>query len=124
MLGRVTLNEPDVAKASLDGSDAGPEFDDAWQAQVLGISDRLVEVGVFSRKQWAESLGRELRLAAEAGAPDDKETYYISVLTALEKLLDGTGTVNRDELDARVEEWRQAYLATPHGNPVQLRHGS
>ena len=124
MLGRVTLSEPDMTQRPMHGSDTGPEFDEAWQAQVLGMADRLVEAGVISRKQWAECLGEELRRAAEAGAPDDKDTYYNCVLTALEKLLDGSGNVNRDELDARVEEWRQSYLATPHGEPVELRHGS
>lgn len=124
MRGRATLNEPDIAQRSICGSDAGLEFDDAWQAQVLGIADQLVEAGVLSSKQWAESLGKELRLAAETGAPDDKETYYNSVLTALEKLLAVTGKINRDELEVRAEEWRQSFLATPHGKPVELRHGS
>jgi nitrile hydratase accessory protein len=103
-------------------SDAGPEFDDAWQAQVLGIADRLVDAGVLSAKQWAEGLGAELRLAADAGAPDDKETYYDCVLAALEKLLAAAGAVSRDEMAVRVEEWRHSYLATPHGEPVELHH--
>lgn len=118
------MDEPDITQRSMNGSDAGPEFDEAWQAQVLGIADRLVDAGVLSRKQWAESLREELRLAAESGAPDDKETYYNSVLKALEKLLAVTGDIDRDELEARVAEWRQSYLATPHGQPVELRHGS
>jgi nitrile hydratase accessory protein len=100
--------------------DDDPEFDESWQAQVLGIADRLIDVGVLSGKQWAEGLGQELRQAAEAGAPDDKETYYSSVLAALENLIGETGNINRDELDARVEAWRQAYLATAHGKPVEL----
>lgn len=116
------MNEPDMSQRPLHGSDEDREFDEAWQAQVLGIADRLVEAGVLSRKQWAGGLGEELRLAAEAGVPDDKETYYTSVLIALEKLLDGTGSVNRDELAARVEAWRHSYLATPHGEPVELHH--
>lgn len=128
MPGRVTLSPHDGHHHdhhhhhhSAHETDDGPEFDDAWQAQVLGIADRLVDAGVFSGKQWAESLGNELRLAAKAGAPDNKETYYCAVLEALEKLLNGNGTIKREELDACVEAWREAYLATPHGKPVELR---
>jgi hypothetical protein len=77
----------------------------------------------FSVKQWAEGLVEKVRLAAETGASDDKETYYSSVLAALEKLLGGTGNIKRDELEARIEEWRHAYLTTPHGKPGELRQG-
>ncbi len=101
-------------------SDDGPAFDEPWQAQVLGIADRLVDAGVLSAKDWAEDLGSELQTAMESGAPDNKETYYCAVLAALERLLGGSGAISRDELDDRVEAWRQAYLATPHGRPVEL----
>jgi hypothetical protein len=40
---------------------------------------------------------------------------------ALEGLLTARGTVGTDALAARREEWRQAYLATPHGQPVELK---
>src|SRR5262245_49030153 len=120
MLGRVTLSASDTPKRTLREKDDGPAFDEPWQAQVLGIADRLVDVGVLSSKEWAEGLGQELRSAAETGAPDNKEMYYSAVLAVLEKLLGVTGTISREELDARVEAWRRAYLATPHGNPVEL----
>jgi nitrile hydratase accessory protein len=120
MRGRVTLNAPDTPHIPLQDNDDGPAFDEPWQAQVIGIADRLVHAGVLSSQDWAEGLGRQLRNAKESGAPDNKSTYYCAVLTTLEDLLGGSGAIGRDELDARVQSWREAYLATPHGRPVEL----
>jgi hypothetical protein len=39
----------------------------------------------------------------------------------VEKLLHHIGIIGRGELEARVEAWRQAYLNTPHGKPVELQ---
>ena len=70
---------------------------------------------------WAETLGFEVQSAARAGAADNADTYYLAVLGAAENLLRQIEIIGRDELDARVEAWRQAYLSTPHGKPVELQ---
>src|SRR5262245_13878830 len=80
MLGRVTLSGPDTPLSPLREKDDGAAFDEPWQAQVLGIADRLIDAGVLSAKEWAEGLGQALRSAAEIGAPDNKDTYYSAVL--------------------------------------------
>ena len=95
--------------------------EEAWQAQSLAIADTLVSAGVVTATRWAEALGSELKSAARAGAADDADTYYLAVLEAVEKLLRQIEIIGRDELDARVEAWRQAYLSTPHGEPVELK---
>jgi nitrile hydratase accessory protein len=118
------LSAPDTPRSPLREKDDGPAFDEPWQAQALGIADRLIDAGVLSAKNWAEGLGQELRSAAEIGARDNKDTYYSAVLAALEKLLGGIGIISREELDARVEAWRQAYLTTPHGRPVELQEAT
>jgi hypothetical protein len=121
MLGRVTLNLPEDVLGPLQRKDADPTFDEAWQAQSLAIADALVGAGVVTSMDWAEALGFELQSAARAGATDNADTYYLAVLGAVEKLLRQIEIIGRDELDARVEAWRQAYLSTPHGKPVELR---
>jgi Nitrile hydratase beta subunit len=121
MLGRVTLNLPEDALGPLQRKDGDPTFDEAWQAQSLAIADALVGAGVMTSMDWAEVLGFELQSAARAGATDNADTYYLAVLGAVEKLLRQIEIIGRDELDARVEAWRQAYLSTPHGKPVELR---
>src|SRR5215475_11714616 len=121
MLGRVTLNLPEDALGPLQRKDGDPTFDEAWQAQSLPIADTLVDAGVVTATRGAEALGSELKSAARAGAADDADTYYLAVLGAVEKLLSQIEIIGREELDARVDEWRQAYLSTPHGKPVELQ---
>ena len=115
------MNLPEDALGPLRRKDGDPTFDEAWQAQSLAIADTLVSAGVVTATRWAEALGSELKSAARAGAADDADTYYLAVLEAVEKLLRQIEIIGRDELDARVEAWRQAYLATPHGKPVELQ---
>jgi hypothetical protein len=38
-------------------------------------------------------------------------------------LLAQSGTANRDEVNARRDQWERAYLNTPHGQPVELSAG-
>jgi len=121
MLAKVTLNLPEDPLRPLQRKDGDPAFDEAWQAQSLAIADTLVDAGVVTATGWAEALGFELQSAARAGATDNVDTYYLAVLAAVEKLLRQIEIIGRDQLDARVEAWRQAYLSTPHGKPVELR---
>ncbi len=100
-----------------------PTFDEPWQAQALALADTLVEAGILSASEWADALGAELRSSAAAGAADNIDTYYSAVLRAVETLLRRSGITDKAELGSRVEEWRQAYLNTPHGRPVELEAG-
>lgn len=104
--------------------DSGPVFDEPWQAQVLALASLLLEEGLFTAAEWADTLGLELRRAADRDAPDDQNTYYVSVLATLEHLVVADGPVTPDGLSSRTEQWRRAYLNTPHGQPVELSAGS
>ena len=115
------MNLPEDALGPLRRKDGDPTFEEVWQAQSLAIADTLVSAGVVTATRWAEALGSELKSAARAGAADDADTYYLAVLGTVEKLLRQIEIIGRDELDARVEAWRQAYLSTPHGEPVELK---
>lgn len=121
--GKAILSAPNEPIGPLKRKDGDPVFDEPWQAQALAMADSLVKAGAFSASDWAAALGDELRLAAEAGAPDTAETYYVAVLTALEGLLDKTGAASGQEVQIRREEWERAYLNTPHGQPVELTAG-
>jgi nitrile hydratase accessory protein len=117
------LKLPSDPSAPLAHADGEVVFDEAWQAQALGLADCLVQAGVISAAQWAEALGEALRDAVRAQAPDDMETYYNAVISALEALLQRSGTVGAREVAARKAQWERAYLNTPHGQPVALRAG-
>jgi nitrile hydratase accessory protein len=103
--------------------DGEPTFAEPWQAEVLALAYALAENGVFSAAEWSEALGAELRLAEAAGAPDDHGTYYAAALAALERLVAARGAITVGALSRRTAEWRQAYLHTPHGHPVELAAG-
>ena len=48
------------------------------------------------------------------------DSYYQQWLAALEHLAIAKGLSEAGELALRVHAWREAYLATPHGQPVEL----
>jgi len=114
-------NSPDPSPFIRD--EAEPVFDEPWQAQVLGLAFVLVEKGIIPHALWSETLGCELRRAESAGKPDDHHTYYDAVLAAVEKLGASHAGMALGALDRRTEEWRRAYLNTPHGHPVKLEAG-
>jgi nitrile hydratase accessory protein len=97
----------------------GPTFAEPWQAQVLAIASTLAHAGTFTPALWSATLGAALRRREADGAPDTPDTYYAAALAALEALIAERG-IGAAVLDTRVEAWRDAYLATPHGRPVEL----
>ena len=115
------MNGHEDAIAPLARRDGEPVFEEPWQAQVLAVAFALAERGLFTRGAWSAALGEELRRAERAGEPDTAETYYRAALAALERLTASGGAVTPQALALRTEDWRQSYLDTPHGKPVELR---
>ena len=102
---------------SVDGE---PAFAEAWQAQALAIADTLVSTGMFSAGAWSDALGEALRQAEISGATDDQDTYYSCVLSALEELVARNSVVDQSAMAVKRKDWEEAYLSTPHGQPVKL----
>lgn len=101
-----------------------PIFAEAWQAQALAIAYVLTNEGLFSARAWPAVLGAALRASEERGEPDDEEHYYEAVLAALESLVGRQLPEIGTALVPRHEQWRRAYLNTPHGQPVELKAGA
>ena len=55
------------------------------------------------------------------GDPDLGDTYYEHWLKALEQLICAKRVLNVNDILDRKEEWRNAYLKTPHGTAVELK---
>jgi nitrile hydratase accessory protein len=91
----------------------GPVFAAPWEAQAFAMAVKLNERGLFTWKEWAETLG-----AAIAAHP--AEPYYEMWLLALETLVERKGLMSRAERAARIEAWDRAARATPHGQPIVL----
>jgi nitrile hydratase accessory protein len=102
--------------AALAPSDAtGPVFAEPWQAQAFALAVELHATGAFTWGEWTAALSEELK-----GTPDDGTRYYEHWLAALERLVANRGLAARDALDARKDEWAEAFHRTPHGRPVEL----
>ena len=88
----------------------------ARQAQAFALALTLHEAGAFTWAEWAETLSAELQ-----GDPaDDGARYYEHWVAALERLVTRRNLAGSAELGARKEAWKNAYLRTPHGRPVDL----
>ncbi len=97
-----------------------PSFAEPWEATVHALVHVLLERGIITQAEWANTLGAAIKQAQSAGDPDDGTTYYAHVLNALETLVDGKNIANSELLVTRKEAWRHAYVTTPHGKPVVL----
>ena len=104
----------------LPRDNGGPVFAEPWQAQAFALAVKLSEEGHFTWSEWAQTLGGELKAAADRGEPDDGSHYYEHWLAALERLVTEKGLTDRTALARRKEAWADAYRHTPHGKPVEL----
>ncbi len=117
------MSELDLDLPDLPQDEDGPVFAEPWHAQAFAIAVRLSAQGYFTWKEWAAALAAELSAASERGEPDDGSEYYLHWLAALEGLVVSKGLTNVAALFERREAWADAYRHTPHGKPVELRHG-
>lgn len=101
-----------------------PLFAEAWHADALALASVLTKIGVFSAAEWSVALGAAVRLSEARGEPDDEQHYYEAVLAALESLIVRSLPDVGSAIGPRVEQWRRAYLNTPHGQPVELQAGA
>jgi len=97
----------------------GPVFREPWEAKAFAVAVRLAEADVFTWAEWTQALSQEIAAAQAAGEPDLGDTYYMYWLRALEVLVARKRGIRGVDIDDRAEEWRIAYLNTPHGQPVE-----
>lgn len=98
----------------------GPVFREPWEAKAFAMAVRLAEDGVFTWPEWTEALSSEIATAREAGDPDMGDTYYMYWMRALEALVARKSGIDASDIGHQAEAWRDAYLNTPHGQPVEL----
>ena len=80
----------------------------------------LKDQGYCTAEEWSRTLGVAIESARSRGEVVDGTTYYAHVLDAVEHLVCEKGLSSRAALGDRREHWKEAYLATPHGQPVTL----
>ena len=97
-----------------------PVFAEPWEAYAFAIAVKLSEKGLLKWSEWTDALTEEIKIAKEQGLPDFGNTYYQFWLSALETILLDKNILKKSDLTSRMEQWRSAYLSTPHGKPVKL----
>jgi len=114
-----SLGRDDVLNIPRD--EYGPVFGAPWEAEVFALAVSLNERGLFTWKEWAATLGDEIKKAQAAGDPDTGDTYYQHWLATLERILAEKGVVERGMLARTRDAWQRACARTPHGAPIALR---
>jgi nitrile hydratase accessory protein len=92
-----------------------PVFREPWEAQAFSMAVALHQRGVFTWKEWADTLAAVIADPRSANLP-----YYEQWLAALERLSTERALVDPAELARRKEAWRMAAARTPHGQPIVL----
>ena len=105
---------------SIPRSADGPVFRAPWEAAAFALALQLNARGVFTWKEWAATLGDEIKKAQAAGDPDTGETYYHHWLAALERIVAAKGLADAGLLVRTRDAWKRACARTPHGRPIEL----
>ena len=95
-------------------------FISPWQADLFAIAVLLCEAGHLDRAELSEAVQRAASSASPENGVAAGEERFAAALRTLERALADRGVANRREVDSAQDEWRQAYLETPHGAPVKL----
>jgi nitrile hydratase accessory protein len=98
-----------------------PAFTAPWHAQLFALTVHLSEAGHFSWGDWTQTFGAALKRNGLAKELDGGDDYFAAWLEALEAILHGIA--GGAEIAALTDQWRRAYLNTPHGEPVHLSAG-
>jgi nitrile hydratase accessory protein len=99
----------------------GPVFGEPWEAEAFALALQLNERGLFTWKEWASTLGDEIKKAQAGGDPDTGEAYYHHWLATLERIVAAKGLADARLLASTRDAWERACARTPHGTPVELR---
>ncbi len=104
----------------LPRDEAGPVFDKPWQAQAFALTVQLYKSGHFTWPEWVEVFSREIKASPATPEESVNDAYYRQWMAALETITAARQLVAPTDVPAAREEWRQAYLNTPHGQPILL----
>src|SRR3984893_12107616 len=98
----------------------GRGFAEPWMAQAFACAIQLSRQGLFTWSEWVEVLSTEIKTHPEQPSETCDAAYYRQWLAALETIVGLKNAASSAEITERQEAWRQAYLNTPHGQPVEL----
>ncbi|MEC5344931.1 nitrile hydratase accessory protein [Brenneria populi] len=120
----MTTNNDDYAAIDLPRDEEGPVFDKPWQAKAFSLIVHLYKAGLFPWSEWVHTFSEEIKAAPAQPGESVNDAYYRQWTAAMEKMTETLGLTAPDDIALRTREWRQAYLNTPHGQPILLANAS
>jgi nitrile hydratase accessory protein len=102
----------------------GRGFAEPWMAQAFACVIQLSRQGLFTWSEWVEVFSTEIKTHPEQPSETCDAAYYRQWLAALETIVGLKNAASSAEITERQEAWRQAYLNTLHGQPVELRNAA
>ena len=111
-----------VSRALDEGSalESTPTFAEPWQARAFACAVALSRRGLYTWGEWVQALGAEIAAHPARCGEGPGDAYHRQWLATLETLAGLKAIASAAEIDARAEQWRTAYLNTPHGQAVKL----
>ena len=101
----------------------GPAFREPWEAHAFALAVELHGRGLFTWREWADALARQVAAAQQRGDADRGDTYYQHWLAALESRAASKGATSLADLQRTAQAWDHAADRTPHGQPIELTPG-
>ena len=97
-------------------------FNEPWHAQIFALTVHLNEQGHFDWKAWSKVFSDALSSKGSKDLIINDDDYYSIWLRTLEEFLGETKKIQSHEIIQYFQDWRAAYLNTPHGQPVKLEN--
>ena len=97
-----------------------PVFEQPWHAQLFALTVQLHSDGCFEWSDWVQLLGATLKQHGVSKQLNGGDDYFNAWLAAFENLLVDLKISTPKQIEDMRAAWAQAYLNTPHGQPVQL----
>jgi nitrile hydratase accessory protein len=98
-----------------------PVFEEPWHAQVFAITVALNEAGVLQWTDWADRFGATLKQQGLTRDLNGGSDYFHAWIETLEDFIADQKIALPYDLEVLKSAWEQAYLQTPHGQPVKIQ---
>ena len=118
-------NKPNYNLPFASNTDDKIVFQSPWHSQLFAITVQLSESGNFIWKEFVDVLGKSLnRARIKKENLDGNDDYFNCWLEALEEIIVSKEIGNPKILSVLKKDWINAYLSTPHGDPVKIKQRS
>ena len=115
-------NKPNYKLPFTSKTDNQIVFQSPRHSQLFAITVQLSESGNFSWKEFVDFFGKSLnRARINKKNLDGNDDYFNSWLVALEEIIVTKEIANSKILSVLKNDWINAYLSTPHGDPVKIK---